>query len=231
MKKMLTALTAVSLLICLSGCSGDIPAEIPETKTVTAEYRDHYAGITMEIPEDWEFAVIDEIQMTDDPDIIGRGGIEFWPEDQPDARMGLYYYAKPYGICGTGVTTEKMEFTSGHKATLYWEELGESSYAYVFYKDTPGEYLFEAHYIPTEFWQTERETILAILDTAVVGDGALPESEAFAVAEAECTKKYPLSSRRSSFDHLTGQWTFEFHGSPGVVLQSVTVAPDGTVVP
>ena len=157
-----------------------------------------------------------------------RGGIEFWPEDQPEARMGVYYYVNSYGICGTGPTRENLTFASGQEAVLYWEELDDLSYAYVFYKDTPGEYLFEAHYIPTEFWRAERETILSILDTAIVGGNALSENEALAVAEAECEKFYPNSYRK--FDHLTGQWTFRFYDVPSLIKQTVVVNPDGTVV-
>jgi len=229
MKKITALLAAAALLFTVSGCTEEAPSPAAETKKLPAEYSEGYASISMELPEGW---VTEPVWIAEDAETgYERGGLEFRPEDRPDIRMGLYYYTEPYGICGTGVTHEKLTFSSGHEANLYWEELGESSYAYVFFKDTPGEYLFEAHYIPTEFWHEERDTILAILDSAVVGEGALSESEAFAVAEAECTKTYPLSSRRSRFDHLTGQWTFEFHGAPGVVLQSVTVAPDGTVVP
>lgn len=229
MKKFSAVLTAAALLFSVTGCTEDAPAPEAETKKLPAEYSEGYAGIHMELPEGW---AAEPVRIAESAETgYERGGIKFWPEDQPEIRMGLYYCTEPFGICGTGVTHEKLTFSSGYEANLYWEELGESSYAYVFFKDTPGEYLFEAHYIPTEFWHEERETILSILDSAAVGDGALSESEAYAIAEAECTKTYPLSSRRSSFDHLTGQWTFEFHGAPGVVLQSVTVNPDGTVVP
>ena len=225
MKRIFTLFAALTLLFTVSGCT----EKAAETKKLPAEYSEGYANIHMELPEGW---ATEPVWITESEETgYERGGLEFWPEDQPDVRMGLYYYTDPYGICGTGVTHEELTFSSGHEAHLYWENLGESTYVYVFFKDTPGEYLFEAHYIPTEFWLEERATILSILDSAVVGEGALSESEAFAVAEAECTKTYPLSSRRSRFDHLTGQWTFEFHGAPGVVLQSVTVAPDGTVVP
>ena len=229
MKRIFCLLSAVVLFFTVSGCTADVPKDILKNKTVTAKYSDHYASITMELPVDWEYAVIDEILMTDDPGDIERAGIEFWPKNQPDARMGLYYYVDSYGICGTGPTRENLTFTSGHEAILYWEELEELSYAYVFYKDTPGEYLFEAHYIPTEFWRTERETILSILDTAIVGGDALSENEALAIAEAECEKFYPHSYRE--FDHRTGQWTFRFYVVGNLIKQTVVVNPDGTVEP
>lgn len=214
-------------VLLFSGCTDSFPSA--ETKKLPAEYSEGYAEIHMELPEDWGCNPVWIAESEDD--WYARGGLEFWPAEQPDVRMGLYYYTKPYGICGTGVTFESLTFSSGNEATLAWEELEDLTYVYVFFKDTPGEYLFEAHYIPTDFWHEERETILSILDSAVVGNGALTESEAFALAEAECTKNYPQSSRYSSFDHLTGQWTFEFHGNPGVMLESVTVNPDGTVAP
>ena len=223
--KIFSLLPAAVLLF--SGCTDSLPSA--ETKKLPAEYSEGYAGIRMELPEGW---VCEPVWIAEsDDDGYARGGLEFRPEDQPDIRMGLYYYTDPYGICGTGVTREELTFSSGCGANLYWEELDELTYVYVFYKDTPGEYLFEAHYIPTDFWHEERETILSILDSAHVGNGALKESEAFALAEAECTKKYPQSSRHGSFDYLTGQWTFEFYGNPGVVLESVTVNPDGTAAP
>ncbi len=225
MKRIFPLFAALTLLFTVSGCT----EKTAETKKLPAEYSEGYASIHMELPEGW---VCEPVWITESEETgYERGGIEFWPKDQPDARMGLYYYTSSYGICGTGVTHEKLTFSSGYEANLYWEDLSDVSYAYVFYKDAPGEYLFEAHYIPTDFWHEERETILSILDSAVVGEGTLKESEAFAIAEAECTKKYPLSSRRSRFDHLTGQWVFEFHGNPGTVLQSVTVNPDGTIAP
>lgn len=214
-------------ILLFSGCTDTLPSA--ETKKLPAVYSEGYAEIHMELPEGW---ITEPIWITEsEDDGYARGGLEFWPEELPDARMGLYYYPDPYGICGTGVTFEELTFSSGHEATLAWEELEDLTYVYVFFKDTPGEYLFEAHHIPTEFWHEERETILSILDSAVVGGNALTESEALAIAEAECTQNYPQSSRYGSFDHLIGQWTFEFHGAPGVVLQTVVVSPDGTIVP
>ena len=214
-------------ILLFSGCTDILPSA--ETEKLPAVYSEGYAEIHMELPEGW---ITEPIWITEsEDDGYARGGLEFRPEELPDARMGLYHYPDPYGICGTGVTFEELTFSSGHEATLAWEELENLTYVYVFFKDTPGEYLFEAHYIPTEFWHEERETILSILDSAVVGGNALTESEALAIAEAECTQNYPQSSRYGSFDYVTGQWTFEFHGAPGVVLQTVVVNPDGTIAP
>ena len=225
-QKNLFLLTSAAVLL-FSGCTDTPPSA--ETKKLPAEYSAGYAGIYMELPEGWATEPI-WIEESEDNE-YARGGLEFWQEETPDARMGLYYYTEPFGICGTGVTFEPLTFSSGNEATLAWEELEDLTYVYVFFKDTPGEYLFEAHYIPTDFWHEERETILSILDSAVLGNSALTESEALAIAEAECTQNYPQSSRYSRFDHVTGQWTFEFYGTPGVVLQTVIVNPDGSVAP
>lgn len=223
MQKIIPVLAAAALLFTVPGCT----ETTAETKKLPAEYSEGYANIHMELPEGW---MTEPVWITESAETgYERGGIEFWPEDQPDVRMGLYYYTSPYGICGTGVTHEKLTFSSGYDVNLYWEELGESTYVYVFFKDTPGEYLFEAHYIPTEFWHEERETILSILDSAVVGGDALSENEALAIAEAECEKFYPHSFRK--FDHLTGQWTFRFYVVSDLIKQTVVVNPDGTVVP
>lgn len=223
MKRLFTLLAVFCLLLSVSGCT-DIAAE---TKKLPAEYSEGYAEVHMELPEGWMTKPV-WIAESEDSE-YARGGIEFWPEDAPDARMGLYYYSKPYGICGTGPTFENLTFSSGHEAQLAWEELEDLTYVYVFFKDTPGEYLFEAHYIPTDFWYEERETILSILDSAVVGGDALTESEALAAAEAECEKFYPHNY--SSFDHLTGQWTFRFYVVSSLIKQTVVVGPDGTVLP
>lgn len=223
MKKIISLLAAAVLMFFVSGCT----EKALETKKLHAEYSEGYAGIHMELPEGWTYEPV--WIMKSEETGYERGGIEFWPEDQPDARMGLYYYSDSYAICGTGPKRENLTFTSGHEAVLYWEDLGDLSYAYVFYQNTPGEYLFEAHYVPTEFWNEERETILAILDSAVVGGNALSENEALALAEAECEKYYPHHYR--NFDYLTGQWTFRFYVVPSLIKQTVVVNPDGTIAP
>ena len=92
MKRIFIVLFVLVILLTVTGCTADIPPDITQNKTVTAEYSDHYANIKMEIPEDWDYAVVEEILMTDDPGDIERAGIEFWPKDQPEARMGVYYY-------------------------------------------------------------------------------------------------------------------------------------------
>ena len=228
-KQILSVLLILGCLTGLSGCgSGE---DVPENRTVTAEagnvmmtqtaeYREEHANIALNLPEDWAY---ETIPLTEE-----RGGIEFWHEDAPDSRMGLYYLTDPFGICGTGVTREELVFPDGSTANLYWETLEDVSYAYVFFSDTPGEYLFEAHYLPTEFWEEQRETILTILGTAVVGAGELPESTAFTIAEAQCPKKYPYCFR--DFDYLTGQWTFRFYAVSDYILQTVVIAPDGTIL-
>ena len=217
-KKITAALAAAALLFSLSACRGDVPA--PEIPVTAAEFSEGHANIRLELPEGW---VYETVPLNED-----RGGIEFRHTDHPDARMGLYYYVRFPGLCGTGVTIEKLEFSSGHAATSYHEELGDVCYTYVIFKDTPGDYAFEAHYVPTEFWNEYGNDILSILDRAVVGAGELSESEALALAEAECPKKYPNSYR--TFDAQTGQWTFRFFAVSQYILYTVVVAPDGSIL-
>ncbi len=208
--KFLLCLLAGMFFFC--GCSA--PEDV--------SFGENFASISLTVPGGWSYEVVP----VGETDFGRRGGVEFWRDDAPDVRMGLYYHADPYGICGTGPAFEECTFSSGHTATLTWENLGETTNVQVFFDDTPGQYVFYPEQLPTTFWEDNRETILAVLDTAKVGAGAITKSEALAIAQAECPKKYPYHSSR--FDHVTGEWTFDFFAAT-VILQTVVVSADGSI--
>ncbi len=205
-------------LFFLCGCSA------PETVT----FEENFAKITLSVPGGWSYEVVPLTKVEGER----SGGVEFWKKNSPDVRIGLYYHADACYGCGMTAGHEELTFSSGHNGILRWDNFSDGTMsAHVFFDDTPGQYHFHAQYIPSKFWEDHRETILSILDTAIVGDGAMKESEAYALAKAECSRVYPQCRR--TFDHLTGEWMFEFFVSDQNTKdrETIVVTADGSILP
>ncbi len=214
--KFLLCLLAGLLFLC--GCSA--PEDVA--------FGENFANITLTVPGGWSYEVIPVSGAEGER----LGGIEFRRDSDPDVRMGVYYHLDPCYGCGMTSGHEERTFSSGHTGMLRWDYFDEGTMsAHFTFADTPGQYHFHAWEIPETFWEENRETILGILDTARVGEGAMKESDAYAIAAETCSRAYPHCLR--TFDHLTGTWTFEFFVSDRntVDRETVAVAADGSVLP
>lgn len=91
----------------------------PETTPVIYESGDRYLEISL--PDTWEYRIktVEDMEQEDDLMICA---IDFWPEAYPEAVFKLGY-CEMFGMCGTGVTTERMELSNGMTGYKYYERM------------------------------------------------------------------------------------------------------------
>lgn len=95
----------------------------PEKTIVTYEDGDKYLGVSL--PDTWEYRIktVEDMEKEDGLTICS---IEFWPEAFPEMIFELGY-CEMFGMCGTGVTIEKMELPGGLTGYRYYEEMKEEN--------------------------------------------------------------------------------------------------------
>lgn len=198
--------------------------ESPQNTTI-AQYSHQYANLSIALPKDWSHRTIP---------CFGEGectepfGLEFWPEAQPDLSFRLYYHPAGIGLCGTGVSFETMSFSSGLTATKCSEVIGNSLWLMVIFEDLPGTYALEAQ-LPADQWEEYENTILSILDSALLGQGLPTRPEVIRIAQDVCGED--LNSLWAFFDFTTGVWEVQNAASSGNPPETIVhVGSDGSVV-
>lgn len=117
------------------------------------------AGISLTIPEGWEYAVEEYDQKN------GRFGIRFWPEGQSGA-VGLYVYDM-FGVCGTGLEEQEITFDSGLKGNKGTYDRG-GVWDFIAFQDVPGHYIAQTEGAD-EWWSEYQEEAMEILGSARLG--------------------------------------------------------------
>ncbi len=139
-------------------------------------------SMSLEIPPGWESKVysIDETDdetdgETDDKIDDETGwedewfGIGFWPSGKPEYEVIAKYYFDRIGICGTGVTSEEVQFPSGLSGTKYTEGMDGEMWMNFFYRvdyegslGSLGSLMADAS-MEKSAWNTYEDEILDIL--------------------------------------------------------------------
>ena len=135
----------------------------------TAEYGYQYANIKLQLPKDWEYEII-PAEQEDGTDIIQNFGICFFPEEETEMKLELLYWVNGIGICGTGVTIEKVNFQNGMTATQYTETIEGTTWVTLVYRDLPGTYALSGS-VPKELWEKYKPAVMEILEQAEFGTG------------------------------------------------------------
>lgn len=135
--------------------------EAPATADAVASYSYEGAGIRLSIPAGWDY----EIDAHDAE--VGQFSIRFWPEAQPAAVLELFHYGSPFGVCGTGLTTQEVAFDNGLTGSMgTYEDL--DSWSYIAFE---GDYVAQNEGIGL-WWDAYGAQALDILGTAVFGEEA-----------------------------------------------------------
>ena len=137
------------------------PAVVQASDTV-ASYHYEGAGIALTIPADWDYAI-------DAHDAeIGQFSITFWPKAQPQAVLEVVHYGTPFGVCGTGLTTQAVGFANGLEGSMgTYADL--DSWSYIAFED---DYVAHNEGIGL-WWDAYGAQALEILGTAVFGEEAV----------------------------------------------------------
>ena len=85
-------------------------------------------------------------------------------------KLELLYWVNGIGICGTGVTIEKVNFQNGMTATQYTETIEGTTWVTLVYRDLPGTYALSGS-VPKELWEKYKPAVMEILEQAEFGTG------------------------------------------------------------
>ncbi|MBE6658031.1 MAG: hypothetical protein E7604_06250 [Ruminococcaceae bacterium] len=189
-------LTSALCLLLLTSCA---KSEDPVTLSQTAQWQEGNASIVLSLPEDWGWGMIEE-----NADELPDGGIRFFPEDDPEADT-VVRYTNGFGVCGTGLKTEKLMLSGGNKVTSYaWDGGDPSIYRF---SDAPGDYLAE---LSLDEGQRKQylDTVMQILGTAQLGGDVIRASTAVVrtgYTEDEGTRILP------EYNMERGVWVIDIH--------------------
>lgn len=236
MKKKTALLLAAVMLLGLAACGGEAPGSsgfgslpqedlpldseaepTPEAVTISqgepvkASYELGSANMSLELPADWEYAVVggyDGEEAQTEPD--GTFGIEFWPSADPELKLSLLYYVNGLGMCGTGVTIEEVSYANGLSGWKHTEDYDteEKTMLTVVFTGLAGTYALNG-FVPTALLEKYSGVIDTIIESAVLSKGNLMEAEAVEAAERAATVDY--DTVRASHDFETGEWSVSFY--------------------
>ncbi len=232
---LLTAVCALALAaaVTLSGCAVrpqpsdptgnvDTPDPQPAITGETAEYTSGYVDMAMTIPESWQWESVQDKELSAE-------GIRFWKTGDKAVSFELLCWRGGYGICGTGVTSEEITLSNGQKIWQHTEENTDSLWLNLYFESTPGDYVCApTGTLTKETWDSCRDEVLAILNTAQFGRDAMTEQAAIDTAKAQYDGPYDETYGR--YDIKTGVWTVTFVEEQRPTA-SIDIKPDGTASP
>lgn len=232
---LLTAVCALALAaaVTLSGCAVrpqpsdptgnvDTPDPQPAITGETAEYTSGYVDMAMTIPESWQWESVQDKELSAE-------GIRFWKTGDKAVSFELLCWRGGYGICGTGVTSEEITLSNGQKIWQHTEENTDSLWLNLYFESTPGDYVCApTGTLTKETWDSCRDEVLAILNTAQFGRDAMTEQAAIDTAKAQYDGPYDEVYGR--YDIKTGVWTVTFVEKQRPTA-SIDIKPDGTASP
>lgn len=190
----------------------------PHTQPELVRFDRGYANISLSIPDGWEY----ETEPWTDS---GEFGVSFWPSGRTEGKIRVLYYGSRFGVCGTGLEEEKIKL-GNYEA---WKGTYDRHKVWDFISliGTPGKYVIENEGAG-QWWDEYGGEAMGILNTLVVGDGIIRETEAIVIAMREVTVEY--NQTWTSYDSETGLWTVTFGKSYPGGDQTVTITCEGKVI-
>ena len=142
----------------------DGPASIWMQSAETIEYRQDHVSICLDIPEGWEYTFLDQ----DASEEGGACGICFWPAGKQNEGTMELVYMPQFGVCGTGLTEEEVEFANGLKGRKGTYD-NDPVWSFIVFYDTPDSYVAIRNG-EAAWWPEYGEEAMAILSTARLGE-------------------------------------------------------------
>ena len=216
-----------------------------DTDTIIAEYRTNYVNMQLQLPSDWEYEIV-----PNDPNEERKNqtfGIRFWPKEEADFKLELFYWTEGIGMCGTGVTIEDIEFSNGMLATQYTEKIEERLWLTIIYQNLPGTYVVSGS-IPEELWEKYQPTIIKILETAELGKEIIDREKAVAIASEVFVESISMpeeiyrdwketkdasgfyDSVRAVFHWEEGDWEIKFYCNKKDEIREIWLDAEGIVL-
>lgn len=139
----------------------------------TAVYQYESVYLSVGIPEGWDYRIktVDDMGEEDD---LAVCAIDFWNVEFPEAVFSLEYESGPFGICGTGVTTEEFASENGIIGDMYTEAIEDTLWLTCFFRNPSageegGSYVIMAS-PDLSVWETIEPEFMEIRDSVWVGN-------------------------------------------------------------
>ncbi len=149
--------------------------EEQENEIVSYKYKNIF--MSMKLPSEWDYKIHTAKELGKQ-DGLKVCSIEFWLKEKPEVKLDLAYWSM-IGLCGTGVTIEKVAFANELSATKYTEddwfmiiyelenrnsEVDANTEKNVGEKLEDGKFAIDG-IIEKKLWEEYEEDIIKVLDT------------------------------------------------------------------
>jgi len=161
---------------------------------VVATYASRHASVQVTLPgEGWNWEEI--------PDAGGDEpfGIRFWPEEDKNAAVDLCCYPAMLGVCGTGLTIQKLILDNGETASVFIYD--DTPWFLISFDKTAGWYYAMKNSNAGDAYDEE---LLEILRSVVLGQGNADYDKIISIAAEESGIPYDYAN--ACFDINTGFW-------------------------
>ena len=169
----------------------------PKTQPATVRESGAYSNIALTIPHDWEYE-------TERGNNSGEYCISFWPADQTEGKIKMWYYTV-FGVCGTGL--EEKEITVGEYEAWQGTYDNKKVWDFISFKGMPGSYV-AMNEGADKWWSQYGDEAMQILSSVKLAEGVLTEQQVIDLAKKDVTVEYNQTS--ASFDTEKGLWTVSF---------------------
>lgn len=169
----------------------------PKTQPTTVYESGSYSNITLIIPHDWEYE-------TERGSNSGEYCISFWPADQTEGKIKMWYYTA-FGVCGTGL--EEKEITVGEYEAWQGTYDNKRVWDFISFRGMAGSYV-AMNEGADKWWSEYGDEAMQILNSVKLAEGILTEQQAIDLVKKDVTVEYNQTSAR--FDIEKGLWTVSF---------------------
>lgn len=188
----------------------------------SVQYESHAAKMEIQLPDGWDYEIIEHTDENPDP-----FGIRFWPKNEKDGSMDLFYYPDFFAVCGTGLNSETIHFSSGLSANMGTYD-NDNFPSFISFSDLPGDYVVTPRGSAFEWYSEYQDEILKILDTAKLGIESISLEDAIKIAKTDYTEKYDYTY--ANFDFEAEAWTVYFELEDSDTRAWRRVSPDGNLL-
>lgn len=192
----------------------------PKTQPTTVYESGNFSNISLTIPHDWEYE-------TEKGNSNGEYCIAFWPEDQTEGKIKMWYYTA-FGVCGTGL--EEKEITVGDYKAWQGTYDNKKVWDFISFRGMPGSYV-AMNEGADKWWSQYGDEAMEILSTVKIAENILTEEQAIEIAKKQTTANYDDVSAR--FDTEKGIWTVTLSfkkASNSDVVHSYRITHEGKVL-
>ena len=138
-----------------------------EENFILAEYSYEDVYMSAKLPTWWEYETIPYGSEAMSREFDNGFGLCFWDESTPELSFRLLYQEGPVGLCGTGLTTDKITLQNGKTASV---AIYGGGISLVWFPESGEHYtVFAYTYEDEDPWQIYEDEITAIIKTVEIG--------------------------------------------------------------